>query len=114
MLPVKATLSTPSCFTRCSPTSRPAGTKFTTPAGSPASCTSSARITASRGVSGAGFTTTVAPAASAGPSFSMIVKSGTFQGTMAAATPTGSWRTSDGPMRPVRTSSKGNSRVRFT
>ena len=40
--PVKATLSTPGCATRCSPTSRPAATMLTTPAGTPASCSSSA------------------------------------------------------------------------
>ena len=40
--PVNATLSTPGCATRCSPTSRPAATMLTTPAGTPASVSSSA------------------------------------------------------------------------
>ena len=65
-LPVKATLSIPGCVTRCSPTSRPPGTMLTTPAGTPASSSASARMNLLRGVSGAGLTTTVQPAASAG------------------------------------------------
>ena len=40
------------------------------------------------------------PAASAGPSFSMVMNCGTFHGTIAAATPTGSRRTSAGPSMP--------------
>ncbi len=41
----------------------------------------------------------------------MIVKSGTFHGTIAAATPTGSWRTSAEPTIEGRISSKGKVRV---
>ena len=47
-------------------------------------------------VSGAhsgGFTTTVLPAASAGPTFQVVSMSGAFQGVMSAATPAGSKRT---------------------
>ena len=40
--PVKPILSTPGWVTRCSPTSRPAGTMLTTPDGSPASSNVSA------------------------------------------------------------------------
>ena len=44
-------------------------------------------------VSGAhsgGFTTTVLPAASAGPTFQVVSISGAFQGVISAATPAGS------------------------
>jgi len=85
---------------------------FTTPGGRPANEIASASSTASSGVSGAGFNTTVAPAASAGPSFSIAVNCGTFHGTMAATTPTGSRRTSAAPIMPERTSSNGYSRAR--
>ena len=44
---------------------------------------------ADKGVSGAGFKTTVQPAASAGPSFLVIMDEGKFQGVMAPTTPTG-------------------------
>ena len=111
--PVKLILSTSRCVTRCSPTPRPAATMLTTPAGSPTSSITSARRYASSGVSGAGFSTTVEPDASAGPIFNMIVKSGTFHGTMQPATPTGSRRTSTGPSAPSRKSSNWYSRARF-
>ena len=66
---------------------------LSTPAGRPASWAISARTCASSGVSGAGFSTMVAPATIAGASFSIVVKSGTFHGTMPPTTPTGSLRT---------------------
>ena len=59
--PVKAILSTPGWRTRCSPTSRPAGTTLTTPFGMPASSRSSAMSMASSGVSGDGLITMVEP-----------------------------------------------------
>ena len=49
--------------------------------------------------------TIVDPDASAGASFSIVTNSGTFHGTIAAATPTGSLRTMAGPMSPGRSSS---------
>ena len=64
------------------------------------------------GVSGAGFKTTVEPDASAGASLSMVTNSGTFQGTIAPTTPTGSRRTSVGPSTPARRSSNAYSRAR--
>ena len=64
--PVNEILSTSGWVTMCSPTSRPACTMLSTPAGSPASCTASASRYALSGVSGAGFSTTVEPDASAG------------------------------------------------
>src|SRR5919204_42672 len=90
--PVNAILSTPGWRTRCSPTSRPAGTTLTTPFGMPASSTRSAMRNASSGVSGDGFTTIVHPAISAGASFDMMTNCGTFHGTIAPTTPAGSRR----------------------
>ncbi len=55
----------------------------------------------------------VQPAASAGASFNMMVKRGTFHGTIAAATPTGSCRTSAEPMKDGRLSSKAKLRASF-
>ena len=40
----------------------------------------------------AGLSTTVLPKARAGATFQLACMSGKFQGEMAAATPTGSWR----------------------
>ena len=51
-------------------------TTFSTPAGSPASWKSSATFSVASGVDDAGFTTTVLPAASAGPIFVPISVSG--------------------------------------
>ena len=53
-----------------------------------------ARTSAEMGVSGAGLRTIVEPDASVGPSFSIVMNSGTFHGMIPAATPTGSLRTS--------------------
>ena len=65
-------------------------TTFTTPSGRPASAASSAKRSAVSGVSSAGFSTTVLPAASAGPSFHEAIVSGKFHGVISATTPTGS------------------------
>ena len=68
--PVKATLSTPGCLTRASPAVSPKpGTMLMTPAGNPASMASSPIRRAESGVCSAGLSTTVQPAASAGPHF---------------------------------------------
>ena len=69
--PVNETLSMSGWRTRCSPTSRSAGTMLTTPAGRPAASRISASTLASSGVSGAGLSTMVEPDASAGASLSM-------------------------------------------
>src|SRR5258708_33426311 len=75
--------------------SRPAGTTLSTPGGSPASSAASAMRKASSTVSGAGLSTTVLPAASAGPSLRNEMAWGTFHGTIAATTPIGSRPGSD-------------------
>ena len=64
-------------------------TTFSTPAGMPARCASSAAASAVNGVCSAGLITTGQPAASAGATLRVIIASGKFHGVMAAHTPTG-------------------------
>jgi hypothetical protein len=64
-------------------------TTFSTPAGTPASTASRAMARAHSGVSAAGLTTTVQPAARAGPTLRVIMAIGKFHGAMAAQTPIG-------------------------
>ena len=67
---------------------------FTTPAGmSVSSAMSRPSTVAHHGVSGAGFSTTVLPAARAGPSLARLIWWGTFHGVMAPTTPVASRRT---------------------
>lgn len=71
--PVKETRSTPGCSARACPATGPRPvTRLKTPAGTPASWTASAKSWATSGVSSAGFTTTVQPAASAGATLATI------------------------------------------
>ena len=65
-------------------------TTLITPAGMPTRSASTASANAESGVASAGFTTVVQPAASAGPSFRVIIASGKFQGVITPTTPTGS------------------------
>ena len=62
---------------------------FTTPAGNPASSKVFIKRRVVSGVSSAGFTTMVQPAAIAGPIFLVAMASGKFQGVIANAGPTG-------------------------
>ena len=64
-------------------------TRLTTPAGTPASSIARRTSAAVSGVSVAGLTTLVQPAASAGPSLRVIIAAGKFHGVIAAVTPTG-------------------------
>ena len=65
-------------------------TTLTTPAGmSVCSAMSRPSRLALYGVSGAGFSTTVLPVASAWPSLLIVTSNGKFHGTMAPTTPTG-------------------------
>ena len=88
--PVKLILSMPGCAVSAAPASPPPHTTLSAPAGRPASAASAARRNAVSGVSGAGFSTTVQPAASAGAIFHSAIASGKFHGTIAPTTPTGS------------------------
>ena len=62
---------------------------LTTPAGSPARCKISAIAKVVSGVSIAGFTITVQPAATAGPIFRVAIAAGKFHGVIKSETPTG-------------------------
>src|SRR6185437_1125432 len=64
-------------------------TTLRTPFGTPARAPNSASASAEKGVCAAGLTTTVHPAANAGPIFRVIIASGKFQGVIQATTPTG-------------------------
>ena len=90
--PVKLTLATIGWRTRAPPASPPPVTTLRTPGGKPASRASSASLIAVSDVSGDGYSTTVLPAARAGPSFQEVSSIGKFHGTMAATTPSGSRR----------------------
>ena len=60
-----------------------------TPFGMPARSASAASASAVSGVSLAGFSTTVQPAASAGETFRVIIEHGKFHGVIAPQTPIG-------------------------
>ena len=92
--PVKETRSTRGSVVSCSP--RPWSdddTTLSTPAGmSVSSAAIRATAAAMSGVSGAGLSTTVQPAASAGPILAKLIWLGKFHGVMAPTTPTASRR----------------------
>jgi len=73
-------------------------TMLTTPAGSPASSSSFVKKIVVSGVSAAGLTTTVQPAASAGAILRVAIANGKFHGVMKNDGPTGRC---DTIMRPV-------------
>ena len=93
--PVKETMSTRGSEVSRAATSLDRGvTTLSTPAGmSVRSATRRPSSAATHGVSGAGFSTTVQPAARAGPILARLIWVGTFHGEIAATTPTGSRRT---------------------
>ena len=64
-------------------------TTLTTPSGTPASLRMAATANAVSGVSLAGLSTTVQPAASAGPILRVAMAAGKFQGVTSTLTPTG-------------------------
>ena len=91
--PVKLTMSTRASVVRTSPTAAGSAevTMFSTPGG--ISVCSAARRpmnVALHGVSGAGLSTTVLPAANAGVIFERFSMNGKFHGVIAPTTPTGS------------------------
>ena len=69
-------------------------TTLTTPSGTPASSSSRAIASAVSGVSSAGLSTTVQPAASAGPILRVAIAAGKFQGVISSAIPIGACATS--------------------
>ena len=89
--PVNATLATSGCSTSRAPHVEPGpATTLTTPSGSPASSASRSNSSAVSGVSSAGLSTTVLPAARHGASFHEAIVSGKFHGVIRATTPSGS------------------------
>jgi hypothetical protein len=90
--PVKDTMSTRGSEARTAATSLERGvTTLKTPGGmSVCSATNRPSSQATHGVSGAGLSTTVQPAARAGPTLARLIWFGTFHGVIAATTPTGS------------------------
>ncbi len=88
--PVNVSARTSGCEVNTAPTSC-AGpcTTLKTPAGIPARSASSASASAESGVSLAGLSTIVQPAASAGPALRRIIADGKFHGVIAAQTPIG-------------------------
>src|SRR5260221_1271150 len=87
--PVKVTMSTAgSVVSRC-PTSGPPVTTLSTPGGKSAASAAAASTSAENGVNGDGLSTTVFPAARAGPTFHRLRKNGKLNGVTAATTPTG-------------------------
>ena len=87
--PVNDTMSTLGSFDSNAPTPWSlAVTMLTTPAGkSVCSAISSPSTAAAHGVSGAGLSTNVFPAARAGPIFARLICCGKFHGVMAPTTP---------------------------
>ena len=89
--PVKAILATSGCSTSRAPQTLPGpATTFSTPSGTPASRAMRSSSRAVSGVSSAGLSTTVLPAARAGATFHEAMTSGKFQGTISPTTPSGS------------------------
>ena len=70
------------------------GTTLTTPAGTPTSARTLTNSSEVSGVHSAGFSTTVQPAASAGPTLRVAIASGKFHGVMNRHGPTGRFATS--------------------
>ncbi len=96
--PVKQTLRTAGWATNRCPTTEPLpGTIWKTSSGRPASRASSPSRIAVSGVSSAGLSTTVLPAASAGPNPQPAIGIGKFHGTMMPTTPSGSWKVTSSP-----------------
>ena len=69
-------------------------TTFTTPSGTPASSNSRTIAIAVSGVSSAGLSTTVQPAASAGPILRVAIAAGKFHGVISSEMPIGACETS--------------------
>ncbi len=96
--PVKTTLRTSGWVAKRAPTTGPwPGSTWNTPGGIPASSASSASRSAVSGVSSAGLSTTVFPAASAGARPQAAIGSGKFHGTITPTTPSGSLKVTSIP-----------------
>src|SRR5208337_5557271 len=91
--PVNEIMSRPECALIAAPTSGPRPLmRLNTPLGTPASSSTSAKISADVGVYSDGFRIIVQPAASAGAALQAIWFSGQFHGVIIPTAPTGSRR----------------------
>ena len=91
--PVNDIMSMPGCAAIAAPTTGPSPfTRLNTPAGTPASCNTSAARRPLSGAISLGLSTIVQPAASAGATLHMIWFIGQFHGVISPHTPTGSRR----------------------
>ena len=98
--PVKLTQSTSSESTKAAEEAGPLPlTRLTTPGGKPTSLRMRTSSTMASGSCGAGFTTTVLPAASAGATLPAMFTMGKLYEVMQATTPSG-WRLTMAPMMP--------------
>jgi hypothetical protein len=89
-LPVNEILAGRGSVTSASPVVGPSpNTRLNTSSGRPAAASTSPSFMAVSGVSSAGFSTTVFPAASAGPTLCATRFSGKLKGVMAETTPSG-------------------------
>ena len=85
--PVNATFSTSGCAVMAAPAVWPYPiSRLATPSGTPASLRIRSRISAVSGVSSAGFTTLLQPAASDGASLAQKLKIGPFHGKISPTT----------------------------
>ena len=101
--PVNETRSTRGSSASCAPNRWSLDvTTLTTPGGmSVCSATARASAAAAHGVSGAGLSTTVQPAASAGPTLARLIWCGKFHGVIAPTTPAGSRSTQRCDATPI-------------
>ena len=91
---MKLIISTSGCTDSWLPTPAPSPfTRLKTPAGTPASSSTSAKTIDDKGAISEGFSTQVSPASSAGITFSVTWFIGQFQGVIRPTTPTGSHAT---------------------
>ena len=98
--PVNETMSICGCEDNAAPTTVPSPLiMLNTPAGTPASCMTSAQIIALKGEYSDGFNTIVQPAARAGTTLAATWLMGQFHGVINAHTPTGSCTSRAGPWR---------------
>jgi hypothetical protein len=89
--PVKEIRANRLSETSCAPVTAPVPcTTLNTPGGRPAASAASARMEQLSGAHSGGFTTTVLPEASAGPTFHVVSIRGEFHGVMIAHMPAGS------------------------
>ena len=109
--PVKLTQSTSSASTSAAEAAGPLPlTRLTTPGGKPTSLRMRTSSTMARGSCGAGLTTTVLPAASAGATLPAMLTMGKLYEVMQATTPTG-WRLTMPPMIPPGARGRGLGRL---